>query len=67
MALTGISFVAPNASRQSSYARDGSSQPVTVSAYNYDLLPPEERAALPSPEAITAEVEPGTMADSETP
>lgn len=46
------------------YALDGSSQPVAVSSYTYDSLPPEERAALPSPEAITAALEQGTVADS---
>jgi predicted nuclease of restriction endonuclease-like (RecB) superfamily len=47
------------------YALDGSSQPVAVSSYTYDSLPPEERAALPSPEAITAALEQGTVADSD--
>jgi predicted nuclease of restriction endonuclease-like (RecB) superfamily len=45
------------------YALDGSSQPVAVSSYTYDSLPPEERAALPSPEAITAALEQGTVPD----
>lgn len=36
------------------YALDGSSQPIAVTSYTYDTLPPEEREALPSPEAITA-------------
>lgn len=39
------------------YALDGSSQPVAVTSYTYDTLPPEEREALPSPEAITAALE----------
>jgi predicted nuclease of restriction endonuclease-like (RecB) superfamily len=47
------------------YALDGSSQPVAVSSYTYDSLPPEERAALPSPEAITAALEQGTVTDSD--
>lgn len=49
------------------YALNGSSQPVAVSSYTYDSLPPEERAALPSPEAITAALEQGTVADSDSP
>lgn len=39
------------------YALDGSSQPIAVASYTYDALPPEEREALPSPEAITAALE----------
>jgi hypothetical protein len=43
------------------YALDGSSQPVAVTSYTYDTLPVEERAALPSPAAITAALEQGTV------
>lgn len=39
------------------YALDGSSQPIAVTSYTYDTLPPAEREALPSPEAITAALE----------
>jgi predicted nuclease of restriction endonuclease-like (RecB) superfamily len=49
------------------YALDGSSQPVAVSSYTYDALPPEEQAALPSPEAITAALEQGVVTESENP
>ncbi|GLB69158.1 PDDEXK nuclease domain-containing protein [Arthrobacter mangrovi] len=43
------------------YALDGSSQPIAVTSYTYDKLPPEEREALPSPEAITAALEQGNV------
>ncbi|AUI53779.1 PDDEXK nuclease domain-containing protein [Arthrobacter crystallopoietes] len=43
------------------YALDGSSQPIAVTSYTYDTLPAEERAALPSPAAITAALEQGTV------
>lgn len=39
------------------YELDGSSQPIAITSYTYDTLPPEEREALPSPEAITAALE----------
>lgn len=43
------------------YALDASAAPVAVAAYTYDTLPAEEKAALPSPEAITAALEQGTV------
>uniref|UniRef100_UPI00389AE2FB PDDEXK nuclease domain-containing protein n=1 Tax=Pigmentiphaga litoralis TaxID=516702 RepID=UPI00389AE2FB len=43
------------------YALDASAAPVVVAAYTYDTLPEEERAALPSPEAITAALQQGTV------
>lgn len=43
------------------YALDGSSQPIAVTSYTYDTLPAEEREALPSPAAITAALEQGTV------
>jgi predicted nuclease of restriction endonuclease-like (RecB) superfamily len=49
------------------YALDGSSQPVAVSSYTYDALPPEEQAALPSPEAITAALDQGAVTEPENP
>lgn len=49
------------------YALDGSSQPIAVTSYTYDTLPAKEREALPSPAAITAALEQGTVADPETP
>lgn len=39
------------------YALDGSAQPLTVTSYTYEALPVDERATLPSPEAITAALE----------
>jgi hypothetical protein len=39
------------------YALDGSTQPLAVASYTYDALPANEKAALPSPEAITAALE----------
>lgn len=45
------------------YALDGSSQPVAVTSYTYDTLPAKEREALPSPAAITAALEQGTVGD----
>ncbi|MEA5455468.1 PDDEXK nuclease domain-containing protein [Sinomonas sp. JGH33] len=36
------------------YALDGSTQPLAVTSYTYETLPAEEKAALPSPAAITA-------------
>lgn len=45
------------------YALDGSSQPIAVTSYTYETLPAEERAALPSPEAITAALEQGAVED----
>jgi predicted nuclease of restriction endonuclease-like (RecB) superfamily len=47
------------------YALDASAAPVAVAAYTYDTLPAEEKASLPSPEAITAALEQGTVAASE--
>jgi predicted nuclease of restriction endonuclease-like (RecB) superfamily len=49
------------------YALDGSSQPIAVTSYTYDTLPAKEREALPSPAAITAALEQGTVADPEKP
>jgi len=45
------------------YALDGSAQPIAVSSYTYETLPDEERNLLPSPEAISAALEQGTVAD----
>ncbi len=45
------------------YALDGSSQPIAVTSYTYETLPAREREALPSPAAITAALEQGTVAD----
>lgn len=45
------------------YALEGSSQPVAVASYTYEALPAEERAALPSPEAITAALDQGGVTD----
>jgi predicted nuclease of restriction endonuclease-like (RecB) superfamily len=45
------------------YALEGSSQPLAVASYTYDNLPDEEKAALPSPEAITAALDQGVVAD----
>ncbi|MDN5667294.1 MAG: PDDEXK nuclease domain-containing protein [Renibacterium salmoninarum] len=47
------------------YALDGSSQPIAVSSYTYDTLPPKEQAALPSPAAITAALEQGSVETKE--
>jgi predicted nuclease of restriction endonuclease-like (RecB) superfamily len=47
------------------YALDGAAKPIAVTAYTYDTLPAEERAALPSPEAITAALQQGTAAPSD--
>lgn len=47
------------------YALEGSSQPIAVTSYTYDTLPAEERAALPSPQAISAALEQGTVAGME--
>ncbi|MBO1269822.1 PDDEXK nuclease domain-containing protein [Arthrobacter cavernae] len=49
------------------YALDGSSQPIAVASYTYDTLPPKEREALPSPAAITAALEQGTVGESGEP
>ncbi|GAB3276465.1 hypothetical protein GCM10027449_15810 [Sinomonas notoginsengisoli] len=43
------------------YALDASAAPVAVTAYTYETLPPQEKATLPSPEAITAALEQGTV------
>jgi predicted nuclease of restriction endonuclease-like (RecB) superfamily len=45
------------------YALDGSAQPIAVSCYTYETLPDEERHLLPSPEAISAALEQGTVED----
>nr|WP_159735988.1 PDDEXK nuclease domain-containing protein [Arthrobacter sp. 9V] len=45
------------------YALDGSSQPIAVTSYTYETLPAKEREALPSPAAITAALEQGTVGD----
>ena len=47
------------------YALDGSSQPVAVTSYTYETLPAEERAALPSPPAISAALEQETVGDAD--
>jgi predicted nuclease of restriction endonuclease-like (RecB) superfamily len=47
------------------YALDASAAPVAVTAYTYDTLPDDEKAALPSPAAITAALEQGTTATSD--
>ena len=47
------------------YALDGSFQPIAVTSYTYETLPAEERAALPSPPAISAALEPGTGGDAD--
>ena len=47
------------------YALDGSSQPIAVTSYTYESLPPEEKAALPSPAAISAALEQGTTSPSD--
>jgi predicted nuclease of restriction endonuclease-like (RecB) superfamily len=49
------------------YALDGSSQPIAVTSYTYDTLPAKEREALPSPAAITAALEQGTVGEPDRP
>ncbi|RAX48237.1 DUF1016 domain-containing protein [Arthrobacter sp. AQ5-05] len=39
------------------YALDGSAQPLAVTSYTYEALPVDEKATLPSPDAITAALE----------
>ncbi|WP_404287760.1 hypothetical protein [Glutamicibacter arilaitensis] len=36
------------------YSLDGSARPLAVPFYTYEALPVDEKAALPSPDAITA-------------
>ena len=47
------------------YALDGSFQPIAVTSYTYETLPADERATLPSPPAITAALEQGTVGDAD--
>lgn len=49
------------------YALEGSAQPLAVASYTYDTLPAEEKASLPSPEAITAVLEQGPVVGQEGP
>lgn len=61
----GILVCGPKKERTVRYALDGSSQPIAVTSYTYDALPAEEQAALPSPEAISAALEQGTVGEAE--
>lgn len=47
------------------YALESSAQPLAVSSFTYESLPPDEKASLPSPAAITAALEQGTVAAGE--
>ncbi|MGP9034393.1 PDDEXK nuclease domain-containing protein [Glutamicibacter mysorens] len=54
----GILVCGSKSDRTVRYALDGSTQPLAVSSYTYEALPPEEKTTLPSPEAIVAALEP---------
>ena len=49
------------------YALDPSAAPIVVAAYTYDTLPEEEKATLPSPQAINAALQKGTVPASGDP
>lgn len=49
------------------YALEGSAQPIAVTSYTYDTLPAEEKASLPSPDAITAALDQGETAGLDDP
>lgn len=53
----GILVCGSKNARTVRYALDGSNQPLAVTSYTYESLPVEEKAALPSPAAITAALE----------
>lgn len=58
----GILVCGSKNARTVRYALDGSAQPLAVTSYTYEALPHDEKATLPSPDAITAALE----HDSET-
>ncbi|GAA4368684.1 PDDEXK nuclease domain-containing protein [Paeniglutamicibacter cryotolerans] len=53
----GILVCGSKSERTVRYALDGSTQPLAVTSYTYEALPVDEKATLPSPDAIMAALE----------